>query len=319
MASSDQVKNLIKAHIDQNDEKFKTVILQIAASEAKQGHEVVARELKQYADKLAHSKRNIVKMNGINSMFLTSMPHDSLDDLIVSEDLQERIQRILQEYRNKNKLRQYGYSNRRKILLEGKPGTGKTFTASVIASELELPLYTVQMDKVVTKFMGETSAKLRQIFDTVDTVTGVYLFDEFDAIGADRSLDNEVGEARRILNSFLQFIEQDDSDSIIIAATNNQQILDQALFRRFDDVLHYTMPTKNEVVRLFNLKLGVYAPDFIPGEKLISEAKDLSHAEIVRVCEDAIKDSILSGNDITEEKLLSYVHERKMAYVPKEA
>ena len=319
MASSDQVKSLIKAHLDQNDEKFKTVILQIAASEAKQGHEIVARELKQYADKLAHSKRNIVRMNGVNSMFLTSMPNDSLADLIVSEDLEERIQRILQEYRNKNKLRQYGYCNRRKILLEGNPGTGKTFTASVIASELEMPLYIVQMDKVVTKFMGETSAKLRQIFDSVDATTGVYLFDEFNAIGADRSLDNEVGEARRILNSFLQFIEQDESDSIIVAATNNQKILDQALFRRFDDVLHYSMPSEREVIRLFDLKLGVYSPGFVPEEKLITAAKELSHAEIVRVCDDAIKDSILSGSDITEEKLLSFVYERKLAYIPKEA
>ena len=154
MASSDQVKSLIKAHLDQNDEKFKTVILQIAASEAKQGHEIVARELKQYADKLTRSKRNIVRMDGANSMFLTSMPNDSLSDLIVSEDLEERIKRILQEYRNKNKLRQFGYCNRRKILLEGNPGTGKTFTASVIASELELPLYIVQMDKVTRHCLG---------------------------------------------------------------------------------------------------------------------------------------------------------------------
>lgn len=160
MASSDQVKSLIKAHLDQNDDKFKTVILQIAASEAKQGHEIVARELKQCADRMMHRKSNIVKLGSINSMFLTSIPNDSLSDLILSEDLEERIVRILQEYRNKNKLRQFGYCNRRKILLEGNPGTGKTFTASVIASELGLPLYTVQMDKVVTKFMGETSAKL---------------------------------------------------------------------------------------------------------------------------------------------------------------
>ena len=102
-------------------------------------------------------------------------------------------------------------------------------------------------DKLVTKFMGETSAKLRQIFDSIESIVGVYLFDEFDAIGADRSLDNEVGEMRRILNSFLQFIEQDDSESIIVAATNNQKLLDQALFRRFDDVLHYTLPTSKAV------------------------------------------------------------------------
>lgn len=319
MASSDQVKSLIKAHLDQNDEKFKTVILQIAASEAKQGHEIVARELKHYADKISPNKRNIVKMNGINSMLLMTVPKDDLRCLIVSEDIEERIRRILQEFRNMNRLKQYGYCNRRKILLEGNPGTGKTYTASVIASELELPLYTIQMDKVVTKFMGETSAKLRQVFDSIDSSTGVYLFDEFDAIGADRSLDNEVGEARRILNSFLQFIEQDESDSLIIAATNNQRLLDQALFRRFDDVLHYSMPTENDILRLFNLKLGIHFPNYNPGDKVLSEAKTLSQAEIVRVCDDAIKDSILSDGDVTEEKLLSFIYERKSAYIRKEA
>ena len=139
-------------------------------------------------------------------MLVMTIPSDRLSDLIVSKGTYERINRILTEYRNRNKLLKYGFSNRRKVLIEGQPGTGKTFTASVIASELDLPLYTVQMDKVVTKFMGETSTKLRQIFDAVATNTGVYFFDEFDAIGADRSLDNEVGEARRILNSFLQLI-----------------------------------------------------------------------------------------------------------------
>ena len=319
MASADQVKSLIKAYIDQNEDRFKTVILQIAASEAKQGHEIVARELKQYADKLMAGKRNIIKLNNSNAMFLMTMPSMKLTDLVVSADIEERIIRILQEFRNQNKLKKYGFCNRKKILIEGNPGTGKTYTASVIAAELGLPLYIVQMDRVVTKFMGETSTKLRQIFDAIEISTGVYLFDEFDAIGADRSLDNEVGEARRILNSFLQFIEQDDSDSIIIAATNNQKLLDQALFRRFDDVLHYSMPSLGEIQRLFELKLGVFSPDFIPSNLLIEEAAGLSHAEIVRVCDDAIKNSILSGNKISEKNLSTLLRERKTVYISKEA
>lgn len=319
MASADQVKSLIKAYIDQNEDRFKTVILQIAASEAKQGHEIVARELKQYADKLMAGKRNIIKLNNSNAMFLMTMPSMKLTDLVVSADIEERIIRILQEFRNQNKLKKYGFCNRKKILIEGNPGTGKTYTASVIAAELGLPLYIVQMDRVVTKFMGETSTKLRQIFDAIEISTGVYLFDEFDAIGADRSLDNEVGEARRILNSFLQFIEQDDSDSIIIAATNNQKLLDQALFRRFDDVLHYSMPSLGEIQRLFELKLGVFSPDFIPSNLLIEEASGLSHAEIVRVCDDAIKNSILSGNKISEKNLSTLLRERKTVYISKEA
>ena len=238
MATGDQIKSLVKAYVDHNDDKFKTVVLQIAAHEAKIGHDNLARELKTQMDKLGSKRGSIVQLTPQNPMLLLSAPDYDMSELIVSEEISEKIHRILNEYRNRNKLYKYGLTNRRKVLIEGDPGTGKTLTASIIASELSLPLYTVQMDKLVTKFMGETSAKLRQIFDSMQSMTGVYLFDEFDAIGADRSLDNEVGEMRRILNSFLQFIEQDSSESIIIAATNNQKLLDQALFRRFDDVLH---------------------------------------------------------------------------------
>lgn len=319
MATAEHVKNLIKAQIDHDNEKFKTVVLQIAAYEAKHGHDTFARELKQYAEKIGSNKSRILHLNNQNEMLLMTVPSDKLSDLIVSSETYDRISRILTEYRNRNKLLKYGFSNRRKILIEGQPGTGKTFTASVIASELDLPLYTVQMHKVVTKFMGETSAKLSQIFDSVATNTGVYFFDEFDAIGADRSLDNEVGEARRILNSFLQFIEQDSSDSIIIAATNNQKLLDQALFRRFDDVLHYSMPTAEEIEKLFEMKLCAFDGQFAVTKQIAQKAERLSHAEIIRVCDDAIKIAILTSTDINESQLMKLLDERIAAYVSKEA
>jgi SpoVK/Ycf46/Vps4 family AAA+-type ATPase len=209
--------------------------------------------------------------------------------------------------------------NRRKILIEGPPGTGKTFTASVIASELNLPLYSVQIDKLVTKFMGETSTKLRQIFEEVENNVGVYFFDEFDAIGADRSLDNEVGEMRRILNSFLQFIEQDSSDSIIIAATNNHHLLDQALFRRFDDVLHYQTPSESEIRKIYKYKLSVFQKGFKPSDELITKSLSLSQAELIRVCEDSIKSSILNDSIITQSELLNLIKERMVIYSDKEA
>lgn len=319
MATADQIKSLVKAYIDRNDEKFKTVVLQIAAHEAKLGHDNLARDLKIQVDKLGQKRASIVHFNSQNSMLLPSMPNCSLSELIVSDEINEKIQRILNEYRNRNKLYAFGLTNRRKILIEGQPGTGKTFTASVIASELSLPMYTVQMDKLVTKFMGETSVKLRQVFDAIESITGVYFFDEFDAIGADRSLDNEVGEMRRILNSFLQFIEQDTSESLIIAATNNQKLLDQALFRRFDDVLHYSLPTDDEIQRLFEYKLVSYDSHFIISDTLIHDAKGLSHAEIVKVCEDAIKSSILNSRSITKEEISALLHERKTVYSCKEA
>ncbi len=320
MATSDQIKSLIKAYNENDNERFKTVALQIAAYEAKIGHTVLAREIKALSDAMPSSSRtDSIKITSINPMLSMSMPKAKLKDLVVSEEIHLRIERILNEYINKNKLKKYGLCNRRKILIEGKPGTGKTFTASVIASELHLPLFTVQMDKLVTKFMGETSAKLRQIFDSLYSEIGVYFFDEFDAIGANRNLDNEVGEMRRILNSFLQFIEQDESESLIIAATNNQQLLDQALFRRFDDVLHYSMPSPSDIKRLYSSRIGAYQKKFTVTQGLIDVSIDLNHAEIIRVCDDAIKNAILNDKPITIDDVLRIVDERITVYKSKEA
>jgi len=319
MATAEQIKSLVKSYVDRNDDRFKTVALQIAAHEAKLGHDKLARDLKMLIEKLGNSRGQIVRLNPQNSMLEMAIPSHDLTELIVEDDVFGKIKRILNEYKNRNKLQSYGLTNRRKILLEGNPGTGKTLTASIIASELSLPLFTVQLDKLVTKFMGETSAKLRQVFDSIESTTGIYLFDEFDAIGADRSLDNEVGEMRRILNSFLQFIEQDCSDSIIIAATNNQKILDHALFRRFDDVLHYSLPTENEIQKIFLYKLASFDNELQISSEIIETANNLSHAEIVRVCDDAIKESILEGTAINQAKLISLINERQSIYKDKEA
>ena len=318
MATAEQIKSLVKAYADCNDEKFKTVVLQIAAHEARLGHDNLARDLKKQIDRVGSKRANIVQLTSTNPMLTLSMPSHDLSELIVSADISDKIQRILSEYKNRNKLVSYGLTNRRKILIEGNPGTGKTLTASIVASELSLPLYTVQMDKLVTKFMGETSVKLRQIFDSIESTVGVYFFDEFDAIGADRNLDNEVGEMRRILNSFLQFIEQDNSESIIVAATNNQKLLDQALFRRFDDVLHYTLPTFKEIKRLFEYKINAYDNYFIISKEMVKAAEGLSQAEIARVCDDAIKTSVLSDEPITSKAVIALLSERQNVYTWKE-
>ncbi len=314
MATADQIKSLVKAHLDQDNEKFRTTVLQIAAYEAKLGHTSLACDIKTLLEKANTTKTKIVQFNNQNQMLLMSTPDNKLKDLVVSDEVYDRIKRILNEFTNRKKLGKFGLANRRNILLEGNPGTGKTLTASIIASELSLPLFIVQMDKLVTKFMGETSVKLRQIFDSIESVTGVYLFDEFDAIGADRGIDNEVGEMRRVLNSFLQFIEQDSSDSIIIAATNNQRMLDKALFRRFDDVLHYSLPSEKDIYRLIMNKLSVFSPQFVPSNKLIEKSVSLSHAEISRICDDAIKQAILNDTDITQEDLVKLVDERLAVY-----
>ena len=320
MATADQIKGLVKAYADNDNERFKTIVLQIAAHEARNGHPSTARDLKELSDNIGNRRQTIFKMNEQNPMVFCSIPEVNLSDLVVSDEVESKLKRILSEYYNRRKLASFGLNNRRKLLFEGNPGTGKTMTASVIAAEVSLPLYTVQVDKLVTKFMGETSVRLREIFDSMQARPGVYFFDEFDAIGADRSLDNEVGEMRRILNAFLQFIEQDSSESIIIAATNNQKILDKALFRRFDDVLHYSLPGREEIVRLITKKLNSFNVEKdILSEKVISASEGLSQSEIARSCDDAIKFSILDNSAVTCERLISFLEERHEIYERKNA
>jgi len=121
-------------------------------------------------------------------------------------------------------------------------------SAGALAGELRLPLFTIRLDGLITKYMGETAAKLRLVFDALAETRGVYLFDEVDALGGERARSNDVGEIRRVLNSYLQFLEHDDSESLLVAATNHPQLLDRAIFRRFESVIEYPLPD-TEVAR----------------------------------------------------------------------
>lgn len=314
MATANQLKMLVKSHFEDNSEKFNTVALQIAAHEAKLGHTKLANDIRKIIDaaKLIKPKFKNIDPN-LQGLFLEVYPQEHLSDLVVSPDIKDRIVRIINEFINKNKLFTHNLENRRKILFSGHPGTGKTMTASIIANELHLPIYVVMMDKIVTKYMGETSAKLRQIFDYIEDVPAVYLFDEFDAIGGQRGKDNDVGEMRRVLNSFLQFIERDHSDSLIIAATNNLELLDQALFRRFDDVIHYQLPSDNEKVQLLKNRLnGNLSQSDL--KIILPELDSLSHAEINQACLDAIKESIIGDTKVTNSLIIKTIRERKSAY-----
>jgi SpoVK/Ycf46/Vps4 family AAA+-type ATPase len=234
---------------------------------------------------------------------------------VLPDALKSRIQRIIREHREQEKLKSHGLSNRRKILLAGPPGTGKTMTARILAQELRLPLHTIQVDKLVTKFMGETSAKLRQIFDLIRDEAGVYLFDEFDAIAGERSLANDVGEMWRVLNALLQFIEQDTSDSVIIAATNKPALLDRALFRRFDDVLYYEMPDPEDRRRLIANLLGYFKAKSLDWQSILKESELLSHVEVDQACRDAIKDAILNDRKtVGTSALLKHLEERRLTH-----
>jgi SpoVK/Ycf46/Vps4 family AAA+-type ATPase len=200
--------------------------------------------------------------------------------MVLGKPLLEGLQQVLKEQRHLSKLRGHGLHPRRKLLLVGPSGTGKTMTAAALAGELGIPLFVVRLDALITKFMGETAAKLRQVFDAVASTRGVYFFDEFDAIGSQRGMANDVGEIRRILNSFLLMIEQDDSSSVIVAATNHPDILDEALFRRFDDVVEYHLPPPVQATDLIRTRPGHFARKPLRKDAVQGQTERLSHAEI---------------------------------------
>ncbi len=302
MASADQLKALVKSHINRDDTQFYSVAMQVAAHEARVGHGKLAEELRDMIDAakahvLQGEKGKLVQMarprGELANLLLVSYPKNRIADMVLDDTIHQQLQRIMKEQQMFARIREHGLSPRRKLLLVGPPGTGKTMTASVLAGELGIPLFLVRLDALITKFMGETAAKLRQVFDAIADVRGVYFFDEFDAIGSQRGLANDVGEIRRVLNSFLQMIEQDQSNSLIIAATNHPEILDYALFRRFDDVIEYHLPTPEQTVELVRARLGSFAPKPFPKKTITSRADGLSYAEIRRAVDEAIKEAVM--------------------------
>lgn len=299
MATADQILSLIRNHLNNDDTQFRKVALQISAVEARSGHAIVARTIQELLNQKKTSLgtvRLVSKNKDIDDLLLQVDTYDNMTSLVLCQELKEKLDRVIKEYLKKETLSKYGLANRRKLLLYGASGTGKTMTASALAKEFNLPFFVVRTEKVVTKFMGETGQKLGRIFDFINDVPAVYLFDEFDAIGSQRGMDNEVGEQRRILNTFLQLLERDDSDSFIIAATNSIESIDKAMFRRFDDVIEYKLPDTEQ--RLALLREYLYTAkdlDFSSAEPLFD---GMSHAEIKMVCSDIFKESLLNDRKI---------------------
>jgi SpoVK/Ycf46/Vps4 family AAA+-type ATPase len=309
MASATHLKALVKSHLEGDEQHFLSVAMQLAAHEAKLGHGQLAEELRTLIDEAKRRSGSqriddgrtipISRPRGdLATLLAVSYPKTRLNDMVVDNTLSEQLKRVIREQRHAARILEHGLSPRRKLLLVGSPGTGKTLTASVLAGELGVPLFQVRLDGLLTKFMGEAASKLRLIFDATDQTRGVYFFDEFDAIGSQRGLTNDVGEIRRVLNSFLQMIEQDRSHSLILAATNHPEILDYALLRRFDDVLRYSLPSVDQIATLLKAKLSSIVAKKIRWSLLAESGAGLSYAEVTRAAEDVHKEALIGHKSI---------------------
>ena len=306
MPAASQVIALLSSHLEGNEERVRTVALQIAATEARQGHTKTAAALRRLLDsaapKNAKSQKSaptlLAKPRGeLEGLVTVAESSARLDSMIMTGPVRERLDRLVRQQIARGRLREHALRPSSKLLLVGPPGSGKTLTASALAGELHLPLYTIRLDAVITRFLGETATKLRTVFDHIAQMRAVYLFDEFDAIGGKRSAGNDVGEIRRVLNSFLQFLEEPNAtDSLIVAATNHAELLDRALIRRFDEIIEYGLPDPEVAHAIIKQGLGKFAGRSLDWSAITEAAQGLSQGELSRAIDETLREVILAGN-----------------------
>jgi SpoVK/Ycf46/Vps4 family AAA+-type ATPase len=326
MAAAEQIKSLIKSFAEGDSARFYATAMQIAASEARNGHIVLAEELKKLIDQAKTTKNGslgVIKnfplnatQKELNDLLELAHPNEKLKEMVLIPELEKALKRVLDEQKKLEVLRQNNLFPRKNLLFIGPPGCGKTMSARVLASELAIPLFIIRLDGLISRYMGESIAKLRLIFDSMHQFRAIYLFDEFDSIGTTRSQGNDVGEIKRVLNTFLLQIEKSDSSSLIIAATNYPESLDKALFRRFDDIIQFPLPDKEKIYQLYKKELAEFKlTKKFNLNKISQESVGLSYAEIHKICEDIIKDYLVYGADeVSEERLILYAHQRKNPY-----
>lgn len=325
MSTARHIVALLQSHIAGDEDRFLSVATQLAAHEARQGHGKLAQELRELID-AAKGKGGTVARRGagpvpivqpkgaLTSLLAARYSDTRLNSMVLTPELHDQLARVLKEQRQQERLRARGLSPRRKLLLVGPPGSGKTMTAAALAGEMKLPLFTVLYDGLIGKLMGETATRLRLVFDAIAIQRGVYFFDEFDAIGAQRSSSNDVGEIRRVLNSFLQLLENDDGPSLIVAATNHPELLDRALFRRFDDVITYGLPNAEVARGILEAYLATFKLKAVDWPRVLEATAGLSQAEVAWAAEEAAKVAVLADSDeIRTPALLSALAERRAA------
>lgn len=321
---ADILKLLLQSHAEGDEAAFRRAALQLAAAESSAGHGRVAEELRAIIAKLpavqpprAGPVVDIAQPRGDLSDLLEGRHcEERLRDIVLRDDVRQLLLRIIAENRSRARLERFGVSPRRRLLFHGPPGCGKTLAATVLAGEMGLPLMTVRFDALFSRFLGGTAVQPRAIFAEMPRRPGVYLFDEFDTVAKARGDSQDVGEMNRVVTSFLQLVDADVSASLLIAATNHVELLDRAIFRRFDVIVPFPKPTSQDIAALMELRLQGVGLGTEQAQALAEKAEGWSFADATRACDDAIRTMALEGREtVSEQDIVSALEELRTMQV----
>ncbi|NOK64000.1 MAG: AAA+-type ATPase, SpoVK/Ycf46/Vps4 family [Chloroflexi bacterium AL-W] len=308
MANGKILRQLIKAGATGDSKAFRRFSEAIIEDERQKQHHLLANDLEQilYGEHLQQVSGNVHsfipnppldKERGLPLLDIRQ-PKRSLEEIILPELSMLALEELLEEHRRSDILRSYGMKASNKAIFYGPPGCGKTLAAEVVAFELDRPLAIVRLDALVSSFLGETAANLRKVFDFITENLMVVLFDEFDAIGKERDDQGEHGELRRVVNAVLQMMDAYQGRSLILAATNHEQILDAAIWRRFDEIIEFPLPSVEQIGYLLSLKLrGIRRQFDLDDKEVISLFSNNSGADIERTVRRSIKRMILRDQE----------------------
>jgi MoxR-like ATPase len=319
--SSEAIRKLLVAHFKGDDAAFRTAAWEFVEKERKLNHHVLVKDLERIlasvngsADQRHEVLSTLGALNGNlprdkerNALLVDLCePRRELLDLVLCPPVMQTLERIILERRKEELLGAHGVRPISKVLFCGPPGCGKTVAAEALARELYLPLATVRFDAVVSSYLGETAANLRKVFDFARTRPLVLFFDEFDAIGKHRTAADEHGELKRVVNSFLQMLDSFRSETLTLAATNHQGLLDSALWRRFDEIVMIPKPTREEIETLLcrQFRQITVSQSLSLGDAARS-LEGFSHADVERVAQDTIKQTLLLEKGRVEPDVLS--------------
>ncbi|MDO6445446.1 ATP-binding protein [Colwellia sp. 1_MG-2023] len=316
MASGKLLRLLVQSGASGDPTAFRSATEQLIKEERQKQHNLLANDLERilYGERAPSSstvhsilpEAPVDKESGV-ALIDIKQANRSIDELVLEQSTLEVIENVLEEYRREDVLRSYGMMPAEKVLFFGPPGCGKTLSAEAIAYELNRPLAIVRLDSLVSSFLGETAANLRKVFDFIAKHKLVVLFDEFDALGKERDDGSEHGELRRVVNAVLQMMDSYDGQSIIIAATNHDQILDSAIWRRFDELVEFPVLNKKQLQNLLQLKLrGVRREFDLDCPELHSIFDGKSPAIIERIIRRAVKRMILKQKEFLSVRMLNH-------------